>query len=93
MRAFLEAISPLNRADEIRAPLLIVQGLNDPRVPASEAEQILDAVRKHGVDAWYLAAPDEGHGFRKKRNVDSMIEAVTLFMKKVFDQGPVSQMK
>jgi dipeptidyl aminopeptidase/acylaminoacyl peptidase len=85
MRAFLGAISPLNRADEIRVPLLIVQGLNDPRVPASEAEQILDAVRKHGVDAWYLAARDEGHGFRKKANVDSMIEAVALFMQTVFD--------
>jgi dipeptidyl aminopeptidase/acylaminoacyl peptidase len=79
MRAFLEEISPLNNADKITKPLFIIQGLNDPRVPASEAEQILAAIRKNGGTAWYLLAKDEGHGFRKKSNRDYMTEAVALF--------------
>ena len=84
MRAFLESISPLNRADEIDKPLFIIQGLNDPRVPASEAEQILKAVRGNDGVAWYMAAKDEGHGFRKKTNRDAMTEAVALFIEEVF---------
>ena len=59
--------------------------MNDPRVPASEADQILAAVRANGVDAWYMGAKDEGHGFRKKNNRDAMTEAVVLFLEDVFD--------
>ena len=81
--AFFEKISPLNNAAQIDKPLFIIQGLNDPRVPASEAEQILAAVRANGGDAWYLLARDEGHGFRKKSNRDYMREAVTMFLRKV----------
>ena len=66
MRRFLQDISPMNNARSINKPLLIVQGLNDPRVPASESEQMLQQLRLNGVDAWYLAAKDEGHGFRRK---------------------------
>lgn len=84
MRAFLEKISPLNNADKISKPLFIIQGLNDPRVPASEADQILAAVRANGGEAWYMAAKDEGHGFRKKSNRDAMTEAVALFIEKLF---------
>ena len=83
MRAFLEEISPLNSADRITKPLFIIQGLNDPRVPASEAEQILAAMREQGREAWYLLARDEGHGFRKKANRDYQREAETLFLQKV----------
>ncbi|MGF1544742.1 MAG: S9 family peptidase [Parvularculaceae bacterium] len=83
MRAFLEQISPLTRADDIDKPLLIVQGLNDPRVPASESDQILKAGRANGVEAWYMAARDEGHGFRKKSNVDAQREAYALFIEKI----------
>jgi dipeptidyl aminopeptidase/acylaminoacyl peptidase len=68
MRAFLEKVSPLNRAREIRSPLFVVQGGNDPRVPASEAEQIVRAVRAAGRAAWYLAFDDEGHGVHKHSN-------------------------
>lgn len=82
MRAFLESISPSNRADEITSPLFIIQGLNDPRVPASEAEQMLAAVRANGGDAWYLLATDEGHGFRKKSNRDFQYQAVALFLER-----------
>lgn len=80
MRAHLEKISPLNNVNRITRPLFIIQGLNDPRVPASEAEQILAAVRERGLKAWYLLAKDEGHGFRKKPNIDYQREAETLFI-------------
>jgi dipeptidyl aminopeptidase/acylaminoacyl peptidase len=70
MRAFLESISPLNRADKISKPLLVLQGANDPRVPRSEAERIVRTVRGHGTPVWYLLAMDEGHGFAKKPNAD-----------------------
>lgn len=81
MRAFLEKISPLNNASKITKPLFIIQGLNDPRVPASEAEQMLAEVRRNGGTAWYLLAKDEGHGFRKKSNRDYMTEAIALFFR------------
>lgn len=70
MRAFLEGISPVRRAQKITKPLLVTQGANDPRVPLSESDQIVKAVRSNGVPVWYLVARDEGHGFRKKGNVD-----------------------
>ena len=79
-----EEISPLRNADKITAPLFIIQGLNDPRVPASEAEQILAAMRANDRTAWYLLAKDEGHGFRKKSNRDFQQEAQTVFLEKVF---------
>jgi dipeptidyl aminopeptidase/acylaminoacyl peptidase len=66
MRSFLRDISPLTNAKAIRKPLLIIQGMNDPRVPASESEQLLQQLRLNGADVWYLAAKDEGHGFRKE---------------------------
>jgi dipeptidyl aminopeptidase/acylaminoacyl peptidase len=86
MRAHLEAISPANQAERITAPLFIIQGANDPRVPASEAEQILAAVREAGGDPWYLLALDEGHGFRKKSNRDFQREAETLFLEEVLSR-------
>jgi dipeptidyl aminopeptidase/acylaminoacyl peptidase len=80
MREFLLSISPLTHVDRIRAPLFVIQGANDPRVPRSEAEQILKAVRENGREAWYMLAMDEGHGFRKKANRDRMNEAVIQFL-------------
>jgi dipeptidyl aminopeptidase/acylaminoacyl peptidase len=80
MREFLLSISPLTHVDRIRAPLFVIQGANDPRVPRSEAEQILKAVRANGREAWYMLAADEGHGFRKKANRDRMNEAVIQFL-------------
>jgi dipeptidyl aminopeptidase/acylaminoacyl peptidase len=76
----LERISPLNSVDRIRTPIFIAQGKNDPRVPMNESEQMLQAVKKNGVPAWYLLAKDEGHGFRKKPNVDFYGSAVALFL-------------
>ena len=68
-RKLLE-ISPLTRVQEIRLPMLVVTGANDPRVPASEADQIVAAVRANGGSVWHLLGQDEGHGFAKKANQD-----------------------
>ncbi|PSP39000.1 S9 family peptidase [Halobacteriales archaeon QH_7_65_31] len=66
-REFLESISPLNRADEIRAPLMVLHGANDPRVPVGEAEQIAEKASEH-VPVEKLIFEDEGHGFAKREN-------------------------
>jgi dipeptidyl aminopeptidase/acylaminoacyl peptidase len=81
MRAFLEKIAPLNNVQKITKPLCLVQGANDPRVPLSEAEQMLTKVRQNGTPVWYLMARDEGHGFSKKKNTDFQFYATILFMK------------
>ena len=69
-RARLLAISPMTRSRELNIPLMVVTGGNDPRVPASEADQMVKAVRANGRTAWHLLARDEGHGFSKKVNQD-----------------------
>jgi dipeptidyl aminopeptidase/acylaminoacyl peptidase len=69
-RAKLLAISPMTRSRELSIPLMVVTGGNDPRVPASEADQMVKAVRANGRTAWHLLAQDEGHGFSKKVNQD-----------------------
>jgi dipeptidyl aminopeptidase/acylaminoacyl peptidase len=65
---FLWSRSPLSRARDIRVPLLIAQGANDPRVKQAESEQIVGALREAGIDHEYLLFPDEGHGFAKPEN-------------------------
>ena len=82
MRAFLESISPLNRVAEIDTPLLISQGLNDPRVPASESEQIVAALKDRGVPVWYVLANNEGHGFSRKANRDYLAAVTVEFLKR-----------
>ena len=67
-RAVLEAASPLPIIDRVRAPLLVIHGANDPRVPLSEAEQVVAAVRANGVQCQLLVYPDEGHGLAKRAN-------------------------
>ena len=79
MRAHLEKISPLNQVGQIRVPLLVVQGKNDPRVPVTEAEQMVKAVRAQGGTCAYLMAKDEGHGFAKKKNADFQFLSTILF--------------
>lgn len=81
--AFFDEISPLKNASKITKPLFVIQGYNDPRVPYTEAEQILEAVKANGVKAWFMMAMDEGHGFRKKSNREAQREAETLFLQEV----------
>lgn len=82
MREFMLKIAPANNAAKITKPLFIVQGANDPRVPRTEAIQMVETVRKNGSPVWYLEAKDEGHGFRKKSNSDFQFYATILFIKK-----------
>ena len=79
MAAVFEKISPLNNAHKITSPLFVAQGRNDPRVPWTEAEQIVKAVRGNGQPVWYLLYADEGHGFAKKANNDYFGAATMLF--------------
>ena len=67
-REFLESISPIHKAENIKAPLMVVHGKNDPRVPVGEAEQIVESVRRNGGRAEYLLYQDEGHGLAKLEN-------------------------
>jgi dipeptidyl aminopeptidase/acylaminoacyl peptidase len=82
MRAYLQRISPLTNAARISKPLLVVQGLNDPRVPASESQQMVAKIRGRGGEVWYLAAKDEGHGFKKKANRDFYQKTIVAFLEK-----------
>jgi len=78
-RAKLLDISPLTHIDRLNMPLFIVTGGNDPRVPASEADQVVKAVRANGRPVWHLLAADEGHGYAKKVNQDYQFWASLLF--------------
>jgi dipeptidyl aminopeptidase/acylaminoacyl peptidase len=81
MREFMEKIAALNNADKIKKPLFVVQGKNDPRVPYTEAMQIVQKARNNGVPVWFLMAADEGHGFAKKKNQDFQFYATVMFIK------------
>jgi dipeptidyl aminopeptidase/acylaminoacyl peptidase len=91
MRSFLEKIAPLNHAADIKKPLFVVQGKNDPRVPLSESEQIIETVRKNKTPVWYLMAQDEGHGFAKKKNADFQFYATILFVKNFLLDGDAAK--
>jgi dipeptidyl aminopeptidase/acylaminoacyl peptidase len=67
-REFLERASPLRRVDAIRAPLFVIHGSNDPRVPLSEAEQIVASLRSRDIPCELHVYPDEGHGLAKLAN-------------------------
>ncbi len=89
MKEHLTRISPMTNAGKITKPLFVIQGQNDPRVPASESKQMVETVRKNKGTVWYLLAKDEGHGFRKKSNRDFQTNAITLFMEKYVLDKPV----
>lgn len=82
IEAFLNRISPTTNAHRIHKPLFVIQGKNDPRVPWTEAEQIVEIVRKNNVPVWYQMATNEGHGFSKKNNRDYMYYSVARFFQK-----------
>ncbi|MGH7605156.1 MAG: alpha/beta fold hydrolase [Gemmatimonadaceae bacterium] len=80
--AQLRRQSPINSADKIKAPLLVVQGANDPRVNRSESEQIVVALRERGFPVEYILAPDEGHGFARPINNLVLFTAAEKFLAK-----------
>jgi len=81
-KEFLESVSPLFKADKIKIPVMVVQGANDPRVKKHEAEQIVTAMEKNGVDYKYLLFEDEGHGLLKECNRMKFYEAAEKFLAK-----------
>lgn len=82
MRAFLQSISPLNNVERIAIPTLIVQGQNDPVVPVSESEQMVQALRAQGQTVWYMNALNEGHSYEKKENRDIYQQVTYLFLER-----------
>jgi dipeptidyl aminopeptidase/acylaminoacyl peptidase len=81
MREFMEKIAAINNAEKIKKPIFVVQGYNDPRVPRTEAMQMVQKIRGGGTPVWFLMANDEGHGFAKKKNADFQFYSTVMFMK------------
>ena len=79
-RKMLEERSPINHIDRIKAPLLIIQGAKDFRVKKSESDQIVEALRKRGIEVEYIVFEDEGHGFTKEKNIRIAEKAVINFI-------------
>jgi dipeptidyl aminopeptidase/acylaminoacyl peptidase len=82
IRAFFDRVSPLKNAHRIRKPLFVVAGLNDPRVPWQEGEQIVAEVKANGVPVWHLVADNEGHVFSQKPNIAYLFYAQVLFVQR-----------
>ncbi|MCY1043944.1 S9 family peptidase [Corallococcus sp. bb12-1] len=88
--AMLKEISPLFHAERIKKPLLVIQGANDPRVPQAESDEIVAAVKKNGVPVEYLLLPDEGHGFKKKKNEVEVNERAQKFFDRYLKPAPTA---
>ncbi len=80
---FLVQVSPLTHVDKIRKPLFVYQGKNDPRVPHTESEQIVEAVKKKGIPVEYILLSDEGHGLSKRENRIKVVTAMVDFLDRV----------
>lgn len=83
-KTFLESISPINSVDNIKAPLMVIHGANDPRVPLSEAEQIVEKLKEHGRKVELLVYQDEGHGLSKLKNRLDAYPKVVSFLETIF---------
>jgi dipeptidyl aminopeptidase/acylaminoacyl peptidase len=81
-RELLERISPIHKVGRIACPLMVVHGANDPRVPVSEAEQIVSAVRERGGEVAYLRYDDEGHGITRLRNRLDCYPQISAFLER-----------
>ena len=79
---YFKKISPLFHADNIKKPLMVLQGANDPRVLKVESDEMVAAVEKNGVPVEYIVFDDEGHGFRKKKNQLLGYKAILQFCNK-----------
>ncbi len=81
-KALLEATSPVFHVDKIKAPLLVIQGAKDPRVNIDESNQIVEALKKRGIEVPYIVKENEGHGFRNEENRFEVYEAIESFLDK-----------
>jgi dipeptidyl aminopeptidase/acylaminoacyl peptidase len=79
-RAKLVERSPINHMDQVRCPMLVVQGTNDPRVPKEESDQVVERLRARGVPVEYMVFEDEGHGFTKRANQDKAHDRIVEFL-------------
>ena len=79
IRAWMDRTAPMALVRNIRKPMLVQQGVNDPRVPKSESDQIVASLKEVGTPTWYLVFDDEGHGFRKKSNADFAFYTLVMF--------------
>jgi dipeptidyl aminopeptidase/acylaminoacyl peptidase len=82
VRSILLDASPLTHAERIQSALLVAHGMRDPRVPVSEAESIVRAVRSGGHEVWYLVAPSEGHAFRQRQSRDVFYRTMATFFER-----------
>ena len=81
-KALYEDRSPINFVDQVKAPLLLLAGGNDPRCPKSEAQQVVDAIKKRGGTIDYKVYENEGHGFAKRENqIDATRRTIDWFDK------------
>jgi dipeptidyl aminopeptidase/acylaminoacyl peptidase len=85
--------SPANAADDLRVPVLLLQGLDDKVVPPSQSEIMIEALRRNGVPFAYIAFEGEGHGFRKAENIQRAIEACFYFFARVFGFEPADEIE
>jgi dipeptidyl aminopeptidase/acylaminoacyl peptidase len=79
-KALLTAASPVFHAEKIKAPLMVVQGAKDPRVKKAESDQIVEALKKRGIDVPYIVKDNEGHGFRNEENKMEMYSKMESFL-------------
>jgi dipeptidyl aminopeptidase/acylaminoacyl peptidase len=85
-KARMTATSPALNADRMRTPLMVAQGANDPRVKKAESDQVVEALRKRGVEVEYMVKDNEGHGFRNEENQYAFYGAMEQFLKKHLKQ-------
>ena len=81
-KELLASASPLLHIDKIKAPLFIAQGANDPRVVKAESDQIVEALKKAGIEVPYMVKDDEGHGFYNEENQFDFYREMEKFLKK-----------
>src|SRR5208337_1735488 len=86
-KELFEQNSPALNADKIKTPLFVAQGAKDPRVNINESNQIVEALKKRGIDVEYMVKQDEGHGFHNEENRFSFYEAMEQFLEKYLANG------
>jgi dipeptidyl aminopeptidase/acylaminoacyl peptidase len=83
VRAFLDSLSPLVNERWIRRPVLVVQGLEDSTIPPVQSEELVASLHSRGEDVWYLAAKDEGHVFRRRRDLAAFYQVAAAFLERL----------